>query len=201
MLAVHTDKEHIHSHIIFNNTNLYSGLSFTTEHNQGKVKERAWAKLRQISDDICEKHGLSEIKEPEKGQGISHFEHEREKLLPVYKKYRNLSGWKQKRFRKRNASDIDDFEKTNAYVKRHIQDYDLPGNANKIIELQSLSIELKEKFNALISEHNAFLIRKAAAVQYIKVIRQYLHKKKMEESKGQSRDRTYNRQKDKQILE
>ena len=67
MLAVHTDKEHIHSHIIFNNTNLYSGLSFTTEHNQGKVKERAWAKLRQISDDICEKHGLSVIKEPEKG--------------------------------------------------------------------------------------------------------------------------------------
>ena len=144
MLAVHTDKEHIHSHIIFNNTNLYSGLSFTTEHNQGKVKERAWAKLRQISDDICEKHGLSVIKEPEKGQGISHFEHEREKLLPVYKEYRNLSGWKQKRFRKRNASDIDDFEKTNAYIKRHIQDYNLPGNINKIIELQSLSIELKE---------------------------------------------------------
>ena len=58
----------------------------------------------------------------------------REKLLPVYKEYRNLSGWKQKRFRKRNASDIDDFEKTNAYIKRHIQDYDLPGNTNKIIE-------------------------------------------------------------------
>lgn len=68
----------------------------------------------------------------------------REKLLPVYKEYRNLSGWKQKRFRKRNASDIDDFEKTNAYVKRHIQDYNLSGNINKIIELQSLSIELKE---------------------------------------------------------
>lgn len=75
------------------------------------------------------------------------------------------------------------------------------GNTNKIIELQSLSIELKEKFNALVSEHNAFLIRKAAAVQYIKVVRQYLHKQKTEESKEQSRDRTYNRQKDKQTLE
>ena len=85
VLAVHTDKEHIHSHIIFNNTNLYSGLSFTTEHNQGKVKERAWAKLRQISDDICKKHGLSVIKEPEKGQGISHFEHEHEKLGTSWK--------------------------------------------------------------------------------------------------------------------
>ena len=125
----------------------------------------------------------------------------REKLLSVYKEYRNLSSWKQKRFRKRNASDIDDFEKTNAYIKRHIQDYNLPGNANKIIELQSLSIELKEKFNAFVSEHNAFLIRKAAAVQYTKVIRQYLHKKKTEETKEQSRDRTYNRQKDNQTLE
>ena len=115
--------------------------------------------------------------------------------------YDLVSGWKQKRFRKRNASDIDDFEKTNAYIKRHIQDYVLPGNANKIIELQSLSIELKEKFNALVSEHNAFLIRKAAAVQYTKVIRQYLHKQKTEETKEQSRDRTYNRQKDKQTLE
>lgn len=108
----------------------------------------------------------------------------REKLLPVYKEYRNLSGWKQKRFRKRNASDIDDFEKTNAYIKRHIQDYDLPGNANKIIELQSISIELKEKFNALVSEHNTFLIRKAAAIQYTKVIRQYLHKQKNGRIKG-----------------
>ena len=67
--------------------------------------------------------------------------------------------------------------------------------------MQSLSIELKEKFNALVSEHNAFLIRKAAAVQYTKVIRQYLHKQKTEESKEQSLDRTYNRQKDKQTLE
>ena len=74
VLAVHTDKDHIHCHIIFNNTNLYNGLSFTTEHNQGKVKERAWAKLREISDRICEEHGLSVI-EP-KGKGISHFEHD-----------------------------------------------------------------------------------------------------------------------------
>ncbi len=72
VLAVHTDKSHIHCHIIFNNTNLYNGLSFTTEHNQGKVSERSWAKLRKISDDICQEHGLSVI-EP-KGKGVSHFE-------------------------------------------------------------------------------------------------------------------------------
>lgn len=74
VLSVHTDKDHIHCHIIFNNTNLYNGLSFNTEHNQGKVSERAWAKLREISDEICKEHGLSVIEHPEKGQGVSHFE-------------------------------------------------------------------------------------------------------------------------------
>ena len=72
VLAVHTDKSHTHCHIIFNNTNLYNGLSFTYEKNQGKVSERAWAQLRAISDEICKEHGISVI-EP-KGKGVSHFE-------------------------------------------------------------------------------------------------------------------------------
>ena len=72
VLAVHTDHDHIHCHIIFNNTNLYNGLSFTTEHNQGKVSERSWAQLRAISDELCKEHGISII-EP-KGKGVSHFE-------------------------------------------------------------------------------------------------------------------------------
>ena len=72
MLAVHTDKSHTHCHIIFNNTNLYNGLSFTYEHNQGKVKERSWAQLRAISDELCKEHGISVI-EP-KAKGVSHFE-------------------------------------------------------------------------------------------------------------------------------
>ena len=72
MLAVHTDKSHTHCHIIFNNTNLYNGLSFTYEHNQGKVNERSWAQLRAISDELCKEHGISVI-EP-KAKGVSHFE-------------------------------------------------------------------------------------------------------------------------------
>lgn len=72
VLAVHTDKSHTHCHIIFNNTNLYNGLSFTYEHNQGKVNERSWAQLRAISDKLCKEHGISVI-EP-KAKGVSHFE-------------------------------------------------------------------------------------------------------------------------------
>ena len=77
VIAVHNDKDHLHCHVIFNNTNLYNGLSFTTEHNQGKKTERAWAELRQISDEICKEYGISVI-EP-KGKGISHFERDMQK--------------------------------------------------------------------------------------------------------------------------
>ena len=72
VIAVHNDKDHLHCHIIFNNTNLYNGLSFTTEHNQGRKNERAWTELREISDEICKEHGLSLI-DPI-GKGVSHFE-------------------------------------------------------------------------------------------------------------------------------
>ena len=79
VIAVHNDKDHLHCHIIFNNTNLYNGLSFTTEHNQGRKSERAWAELREISDEICAEHGISVISEPEKGHGVSHFERNMQK--------------------------------------------------------------------------------------------------------------------------
>ncbi len=77
VLAVHNDKSHLHCHIIFNNTNLYNGLSFTYEHNQGKVKDRSWAQLRAISDELCKEHGISVI-EP-KAKGVSHFERDMQK--------------------------------------------------------------------------------------------------------------------------
>ena len=56
---------------------MYNGLSFTTEHNQGRKSERAWAELRQISDEICAEHGISVI-EPI-GKGVSHYENEMQK--------------------------------------------------------------------------------------------------------------------------
>lgn len=83
VLAVHNDRSYLHCHIIFNNTNLYNGLSFTTEHNQGKVKERSWAQLRAISDELCKEHGISVI-EP-KAKGVTHFEREMQKAGKSWK--------------------------------------------------------------------------------------------------------------------
>ena len=76
VLAVHVDHEHIHNHIIVNNVNFYTGKTFETEHNQGKIPDRAWSKLRTISDELCRKHGLSIIENPHLSKGKSHWEWE-----------------------------------------------------------------------------------------------------------------------------
>ncbi len=74
VLAVHVDHSHVHNHIVVNNVNFYTGKTFETEHNQGKIPERAWTKLRQVSDDLCRKHHLSVVENPEQSKGKSHFE-------------------------------------------------------------------------------------------------------------------------------
>ena len=61
VIAVHEDHEHIHAHIIVNNTNMITGKTFETEHNQGNKKARAWAELRRISDELCSENNLSII--------------------------------------------------------------------------------------------------------------------------------------------
>lgn len=69
-LAVHNDRDHIHLHVIFNNVNQWNGRTFETNMNQGKISERAWKKLRDISDNVCKEHNLSVIIRPEPDKGI-----------------------------------------------------------------------------------------------------------------------------------
>jgi hypothetical protein len=391
VLAVHSDKEHIHCHIIFNNTNLYSGLSFTTEENQGKVSERAWAKLRNISDEICSEHGLSVIEEPEKGQGVSHFERDmqlqgkswkdklrvkiaevaytsknlddffqkcvengieyvykpynkvklkfrmegqqrftradtlgeeytperiaeqieqiqrakalmekykspqqavaltqsiiptepkivekskpiekekidpwnairgmrnvdeiiadlesggvtsfnelssfffniahsdnhtevlnalkqkikavdtliskmkyRDELSPIYKEYQGKSGWSQSRFRKKNATQIDDYEKTVAYIKAHNKPFYVDGKAPSLKALEEKSNDLKIKFNSYVPEHNAFLAKKEVADRYRKQVKRYLDEQHNKRENEKSRQRKIEQQRKKNYLE
>ena len=74
VIAVHEDLEHIHAHIIVNNTNMITGKTFETEHNQGNKKDRAWAELRRISDELCRENNLSVIQHPENSKGKSYWE-------------------------------------------------------------------------------------------------------------------------------
>ena len=79
ILATHIDHEHIHNHIIVNNTNSNMHRTFETEFNQGKKSERAWSKVRELSDEVCKKYCLSVIYEPEKKKAVSHFERDMQK--------------------------------------------------------------------------------------------------------------------------
>ena len=73
-LAVHTDKAHTHLHVIFNNVSRENGRTFETNMNQGKLKERAWKKLIDLSDEVCRRHHLAVIEHPEQTKGKSHWE-------------------------------------------------------------------------------------------------------------------------------
>lgn len=73
-LAIHSDTDHTHLHVIFNNVNRKNGRTFETNMNQGKVKERAWKKLIDLSDEVCKRHHLDVIKHPERTKGKSHWE-------------------------------------------------------------------------------------------------------------------------------
>ena len=73
--AVHTDKEHLHCHVIFNNTNLINGRTFEyLENRRTSRQDRSFQKLRMVADEVCREHGLSVIEHPERSKGKSHWE-------------------------------------------------------------------------------------------------------------------------------
>ena len=134
-LAVHTDTDHIHLHCIFNNVSMWNGRTFETNMNQGKVKDRAWKKLRDLSDEVCQRHKLSVVKHPETSKGKSHWEWDMER--------QGLS-WKAKL---KNAIDMvikesDNFEDFLEKCKAHgiLVDY----NPDHKIDLKFMLAEQRE---------------------------------------------------------
>lgn len=59
---------------LLNNVSRANGRTFETNMNQGKVKERAWKKLFDLSDEVCKRHHLSVIQHPENSKGKSYWE-------------------------------------------------------------------------------------------------------------------------------
>lgn len=72
MLAVHTDRRHIHCHIVFNNTNMVNGKTFG--YCEDRKRDPAWKKLRRLSDELCRDNRLSVIKDSDKTKGRSYYE-------------------------------------------------------------------------------------------------------------------------------
>ena len=80
VIGVHTDREHVHSHIIFNSVR-WDG--------KGKYHSNAktyYSQIRAISDRLCREHGLSVIMQGDGSKAVSYYEWLRQsKGQPTYR--------------------------------------------------------------------------------------------------------------------
>ena len=68
VIAVHVDRQHIHSHIIFNSVNADTGAKYHS------TSQTYYRQIRAISDRLCQEHGLSVIMQGESAHTISYIE-------------------------------------------------------------------------------------------------------------------------------
>lgn len=126
---------------------------------------------------------------------------QRSKNSDVYKEYQGRSALTKNHFRKKNVAAIDSYEQADKYIKEHIKAYYVDDKAPKRSELQNMSIELKEKYNAFVIEHNAFIKKRDMTLQYIRQVRTYLQKQHQQEYEKQYNERKRYQQRKKDVLE
>ena len=68
VIGIHTDREHIHAHIIFNSVNQFTGEKY---HSNARSY---YQQIRAISDRLCREHGLSVIVQGEPARSVSYIE-------------------------------------------------------------------------------------------------------------------------------
>ncbi len=68
VVAVHTDKDHIHAHMIFNSVNMMTGQKYHSN------AQSYYQQIQAISDRLCREHGLSVIMRGEASQSVSYIE-------------------------------------------------------------------------------------------------------------------------------
>lgn len=78
VIATHTDKKHIHNHIIVNNVNMLNGRTLNYQEDRGR-NNFLHEKVRNISDELCREHNLSVIENPHLGKGQKWYEWSQDK--------------------------------------------------------------------------------------------------------------------------
>ena len=68
VIGIHTDREHIHAHIIFNSVNQFTGEKY---HSNARSY---YQQIRAISDRLCREHGLSAIVQGAPARSVSYIE-------------------------------------------------------------------------------------------------------------------------------
>ena len=69
VVATHLNTEHIHNHFVINSVSFKHGK---------RLREKQWYELNKISDEICQKYGLSIVERPE-GKGLPKYFYDIEK--------------------------------------------------------------------------------------------------------------------------
>ena len=136
VISTHTDKSHLHNHIVFNTTNIKT-------HKKYRSTKLTYKQLQKISDDLCAEYNLYIIpKKMSKEKGKTHKEWQEDKKGKSYKTI----------LRK----DIDDaINKSNTYeefIKEmiekgyEIKDYNSKGEYLKYIAFKNENIGMKKFF-------------------------------------------------------
>ena len=154
-----------------------SGFFFNTPHSDDHTTELADLRKKFTAIDTL----------------IKKMKH-RDELEPVYKEYQGKSGWSQSRFKKKNAATIEDYEQTVKYIKEHIKKYAVDGKPPTMLDLLEKSTKLKEKYNALLPEHNAFVTKRDTAHKYTRQVRNYLQNKEQQERNRQYQEKKRSQQ-------
>ena len=68
VIGVHTDREHLHAHIVFNSVNAFTGEKY---HSNARSY---YQQIRGISDWLCREHGLSVILSGAPAKSVSYVE-------------------------------------------------------------------------------------------------------------------------------
>lgn len=68
VIGVHTDRQHIHAHIVFNSVHADTGKKY---HSNAQTY---YKQIRAISDRLCREHGLSVVMQGENAQSLSYIE-------------------------------------------------------------------------------------------------------------------------------
>ena len=80
VIGTHTDRHHIHSHILFNSVNHETGEKYHCSKNE------YYQQIRAVSDRLCREHGLSVIIQGDGQKSMSYIEWLRQsKGLPTYR--------------------------------------------------------------------------------------------------------------------
>ena len=80
VIGIHTDRDHIHAHIVFNSVNQLTGEKY---HSNARSY---YQQIRGISDRLCREHGLSVIMTGEPSKAVSYIEWLRQsKVQPTFR--------------------------------------------------------------------------------------------------------------------